>query len=84
MIKELFVIEEALKPLNFYVVKSESGTMDSGIVQFTNGTKQIHITKDKSQWIIPGERKDLEPKGLWKAFDDTHEFKDVLVSYIKT
>ena len=83
MIKDLDILKEALEPLGFKVVKSESGTMDSGMAVFSNEEKQIEITKDRSQWMFAGPRSELEPIELWRAFDDTYEFKDALVKYIK-
>ncbi|MGB5259987.1 MAG: hypothetical protein WBO34_05620 [Gammaproteobacteria bacterium] len=83
MIKDLDIIKVALESLGYKLVKSEPGSMDSGIVAFSNEEKQIEITKDRSQWMLAGPKDELEPIGLWRAFDDTHEFKDALVRYIK-
>ena len=32
--------------------------------------------------MFEGLRQELEPLGLWKAFDDTLEFRDALLVYI--
>jgi len=52
VIKDLNIIKLALEPLGYKLVKSEPGTMDSGIIVFSNKLKEIHITKDRSQWML--------------------------------
>jgi hypothetical protein len=83
MLKELDVLKAAMESVGFKLVRSESGSMDSGSAEFSNGTKLLKIEKDRSQWLFTGSKKELEPVGLWKAFDDTYEFRDAILEYIK-
>ena len=83
MLKDLDILITAMKEVGFTLVHSEAGTMDSGSAEFSNGKTRLKIGKDRSQWMFDGSRKELEPLGLWKAFNDTHEFRDALLEYIK-
>jgi hypothetical protein len=56
--------------------------MDSGVAEFSNGTENLRIVRDRSQWFLEAERSHLEPAKLWKAFSDTNEFCDALLAYL--
>jgi hypothetical protein len=43
----------------------------------------LRIIRDRSKYCIDGERKELEPVGLWRAFDDREEFAKKLLSWVK-
>lgn len=81
-LKDLDGIVVAMEAVGFRLVRSEAGTMDSGSAEFSDGWRTVKISKDRSQWMFEGLRQELEPLGLWKAFDDTLEFRDALLVYI--
>lgn len=56
--------------------------MDSGVADFSDGFRTIRVIKDRSQWMLKGVRDQLEPFGLWRAFDDTQEFRAALLTYV--
>lgn len=72
--REVELIIEALKKNEFEMLSLEEGSMDSGVVIFRNGEIELKIIKDRGQWILDGEREELEKYGCWKAFDSTSEF----------
>lgn len=78
----LETLENAMQAIGFALVRAESGTMDSGRAEFSNGDRSVVVWKDRSQWTLDGSREDREPFGLWRAFDDTREFCDALVAYL--
>ena len=82
MIQDIEILQIALQPFGYKITKEESGPMDSGVVVFSNDKKIFEITKDRSQWFLGGKKEDLEPLGLWRAFDDTHEFKNALLGFL--
>lgn len=57
--------------------------MDSGYVEFNDGKKIVKIVKDKGQWMLKESREVLEPLGFWKPFNDTSEFRNALLDYVK-
>lgn len=82
-LKDLDILAAAMEGIGFRLVRSEAGTMDSGSADFSNGERMVSISKDRSQWMFCGERRELEPWGVWRAFDGTLEFRDALLDYIK-
>jgi hypothetical protein len=38
------------------------------------GPRALRLCKDRSQFMVGGDRQALEPAGLWWAFDDREEF----------
>ena len=82
-IRELHVITHAMSEYGFHLARAEPGPMDSGVVEFSDGKKQITATKDRFQWMRSGDRSDLKPFGLWRAFDRTSDFRDALVAYVQ-
>jgi hypothetical protein len=82
-LKDIDILATAMESIGFRLVQSEAGTMDSGSAEFSDGERKLRISKDRSQWMFCGSQRELEPWGLWRAFDDTLEFRDAIVDYIK-
>jgi len=82
-IKDIEVLTTAVELAGFRVIHTEAGNMDSGICQFYNGIRTDGIVKDKGQWMLKESRQKLEPLGLFRAFNDTLEFRDALLNYVK-
>jgi hypothetical protein len=80
--RNLKVISTALKTAGFRLLHTEAGSMDSGLADFSDGSRTIRVIKDRSQWMLVGEQNQLERAGLWRAFDDTQEFRDALLAYL--
>ena len=38
------------------------------------GPRALRLSKDRSQFMVRGDRQSLEPAGLWRGFDDLEEF----------
>jgi hypothetical protein len=81
--RELDVLIDALKSLGLELVRASSGTMDSGTATFEAGGLTIEVVKDRSQWMLEGDKQGLEPAGLWRAFDNTAQFRDALIEYAR-
>ena len=82
-LRDLEILTAAMEGIGFHLTRSEPGTMDSGVAEFSDGKRTITIGKDKSIWEFSGPRSHLEPLGLWRGFADTNEFRNALVSYVK-
>lgn len=80
--KDLEVISTAMATVGFALLFAENGPMDSGVADFSDGFRTIRVIKDRSQWMLKGVRDQLEPFGLWRAFDDTQEFRAALLTYV--
>lgn len=80
---DLPILVTAMEALGFTLVRSEAGTMDSGVAEFSDGTRKVIITKDRSIWELSAPKAELERLGLWRGFKETDEFRDALVGYIK-
>ena len=47
--------------------------------------RNICLVKDRSQYMIAGPpTPEIKAAGLWKAFDDLQEFREVLIRWAKT
>jgi hypothetical protein len=51
------------------------------VVTISKGERSHTISCDRSQLMLKGERYELEPFGLWKAFDSKEEFKNALIAF---
>lgn len=76
-------IERAMTTLGFRLIDAERGPMDSGTADFTDDDITVGIIRDRSQWMLKGERKDLEPLGLSRAYDSASEFVEALKRYVR-
>jgi hypothetical protein len=52
-----------------------------GILSGPNGF--VRLIRDRSKYCVDGEQKDLEPVGLWGAFDNREEFTMKVLSWLK-
>jgi hypothetical protein len=50
------------------------------VVELT-GRKSFRLVRDRSQYMVGGDRASLEPAGLWRAFDDRDEFVRLVVRW---
>ena len=66
----------------FCLESVETGTMDSGIAVFDGDLGRIVVKMDRGQWILEGEREDLELYDLYRAFNDSRQFSDAVSCYI--
>ena len=80
--KHLEVISVALASVGFRLLCAEAGSMDSGVAQFSDGSRTLRVIKDRGQWFLDGRREELESVGLWGAFNHTEEFRDAVRAYI--
>lgn len=83
MLKDLPILVTAMEALGFTLVRSEAGTMDSGVAEFSNGKRKVTVAKDRSVWEFSAPKAELERLGLWRGFKETDEFRNALVGYIK-
>jgi hypothetical protein len=51
--------------------------MGNFVLRFA-GASEVEIVRDRSQFIVSGDRAVLEPFGLWRAFDDVAQFSSAL------
>jgi len=84
-------IVEALEPLVAelaalgYVPGPSEMSLSFGnfVVSFDNGSRRFQLTRDKSQFIVGGERAELERLGLWRAFNSIAELEPPLMAWLK-
>ena len=81
-------IEEFVKVLShagFSLVRysEEPRAFDNLYADFSNGQTTFRVVRDRSQWMVDGEKQLLERYGLWKAFDDQQEFESALFRFAK-
>jgi hypothetical protein len=46
------------------------------------GTLNLTITADRGQLMMGGDREQLAPHGLWRAFDDPDAFRQAVLRYV--
>ena len=81
--RDLHRLQPVIEAAGFTLVAAHAGTMDSGIAEFSDGQSTVNIVRDRSQWTLSGERSELEPFDLWRAYNSTEEFRDALVRYLQ-
>jgi hypothetical protein len=52
-------------------------------VNFSGRKGPFRIIRDRSQYMVEGDRAVLERAGLWRAFDDREEFAARLLSWLE-
>ena len=82
--RDLDRLQPGIEAAGFTLVAAHAGTMDSGIAEFSDGRSTVKIVRDRSQWMLSGERPQLEPFDLWRAYESTEEFREALVHYLRT
>ena len=55
---------------------------DNFVVYFSNDKETLKIIRDRQQFILAGNKEELESYGLWKAFDSMAEFRKALIAWI--
>ena len=81
IIDDLGELLDALASGGFQPEHSERGAMQNCLVRFS-GPVPLEIVCDRSKFFAQGERAQLGPYGLWRAFDDSGEFSDRVLSYL--
>ncbi len=54
------------------------------MVTLGNGKRTITLVRDRSQFMVRGERAAHEPAGLWRAFDNIQELEPLLLAWIRS
>jgi hypothetical protein len=52
-------------------------------VDFKAPTRSFRVIRDRSQYMLDGDQKELADPGLWRAFDDKKEFANVLLAWLE-
>ena len=77
-------LTKALAKLGYKATSAESdATFGDTRRTFTNGKRTLIITRDRSQYILEGDREELESAGLWRAFELESELLSSLVQFLK-
>ncbi|WP_066727586.1 hypothetical protein [Desulfuromonas sp. DDH964] len=76
---------EKLKILGFELTNytEEPRAFNNFLAEFSDGSFSFTFVRDRSQFILNGEKDELEPYGLWKAFNGPDEFLDKLLFWLK-
>jgi hypothetical protein len=56
--------------------------MGNWYADFSGSKRSVRIIKDRSQYFVEGDRKELEPFGLWRAFNDPRELEKKMISWL--
>ena len=59
----------------------EPASFGDYLVDFRGPTGSLRITRDRGQYMLEGDRGELESAGLWRAFDDRDEFTQRLTDW---
>jgi hypothetical protein len=54
------------------------------VADFSNGSVRFRIVRDRSQLILEGAKNELEPFGLWRAFDEPAALEEKLLSWLRS
>lgn len=69
-----FLLDE-LSTLGYHVVGSQySAECFGNWAADLNGPVAFRLAKDRGRFLVDGDRRMLEPAGLWQAFEDRAEF----------
>lgn len=80
----LGALPEALAALGYRPVDGQlSESFGDFLVRFTDGRHAFELTRDRSQFMVRGQRDQLEPAGLWRAFDGTAELEAPLLAWLQ-
>jgi hypothetical protein len=52
------------------------------VADFSKGSVRFRIVRDRSQLMLEGSRSELEPLGLWRAFDEPTLFEEKLLLWL--
>jgi len=62
----------------------ESQSFGDFRVNFIGSVDSLAITRDRSQFMVDGNRTILEPAGLWQAFSTPHSLAVPLTAWLKS
>lgn len=68
-----------------YVATADQPSASFGdfLVRFEGKRNSFAIARDRGQFIVHGDRTELEPIGLWRAFDLVTELEPPLLSWLR-
>lgn len=76
-------ITEAMKLQGYRLIRSDRGTMDSGVGVFSNGAHQIEITRNRVHWMLKGVPENLQCDRLLRSFNDGTSLIEALHLWIQ-
>ena len=79
---ELKPLISELDILGFKLISTQYGGM-SYVADFKSDKKSLRIVKDRGQWFLEGERKDLEANHLFRVYNSLGRFTKTIVEWIK-
>jgi len=65
------------------VACEESACFGNFTATFSNGKRSVVVCRDRGQFHVEGERKSLEPAGLWRSFHGSRELLSPLVLWLR-
>jgi hypothetical protein len=78
----------ALGEIGYVPIASQYSPLSFGgdyFVDFTGPRgHSFRLIYDRSQYIVDGQRSELEAAGLWRAFDDRAEFTTTLLDWLQS
>ncbi len=85
-LKEYSSLLASLDQLGFELTaySQEPEAFGNFYADFRKGNLLFRILRDRSQLLVEGERKELEPFGLWQAFDDATVFERKLLAWLRS
>ena len=73
----------ALASLGYRPVSSNtSDSFGDFLLRYEKGTKSFAITRDRGQFMVQGEKAELEEADLWRAFSSVAELQGPLLSWL--
>jgi hypothetical protein len=82
---EIEELVDALAGLGFPLVRysEEPRAFNNFYADFSNGSVCFRVIRDRSQFMVDGEKRTLELSGLWKAFDNQSTFEQALLKWVR-
>jgi hypothetical protein len=82
---DLAAILPELLAMGFTPIRSQYTHSSFGnyFVDFAGTVRPLRIIRDRGQYIVGGKRDELEPVGLWQAFNSRDEFARKLLSWLR-
>jgi hypothetical protein len=85
IVDDLCALTGSLSALGFAPKKYEylSESFGNYFIDFESSAFKFRIVRDRSQYFVEGEKDELEPVGLWRAFDDKTLFGQAVLEWAK-